>query len=193
MGRTADEPNAASRQPPAAQLLLALVAIAGADGVATVRAPAAAPEDGVDAGPRPSRGSCALRCASERDCCADGQPDCPGRFPRNWHCVGGFCELGGCGSDDDCRSDATPGLECHPAGGRGICFDPCESDADCAATPGASCRGPVDDGARLCGAFEFGCGDDTECFDWGVCDIPSGLCGCTTDSDCSVPGAGCRR
>lgn len=139
-------------------------------------------------------GSCATRCADAADCCTPGDPSaCPGRYPRNWSCEDGFCSLGGCQSDEDCQSGGLhPELECHPAGGRGICFDPCVQDADCAATPGATCRGPVDDGARLCGAFVFGCADDSECFDWGVCDVENGICGCGSDGDCAAPGAGCR-
>lgn len=137
------------------------------------------------------RGSCATRCEVPGDCCG-GEPDCPGPFPRNWECTGGFCALGGCAKDDDCHSVMNPELECHPAGGVGICFDPCENDLDCAPTPGATCRGPVDDGARLCGAFEFGCADDSECFGWGVCEVETGLCGCHDDADCATPGAGCR-
>ncbi len=141
-----------------------------------------------------SAGSCAPRCTTAADCCTPGDPACPGPYPRNWSCLDGFCELGGCSKHDECQSGGLhPELECHPAGGRGICFDPCEVDADCAATPGATCRGPVDDGARLCGAFVFGCADDAECFGWGVCDVPNGICRCWTDADCAAPGAACRR
>jgi hypothetical protein len=148
-----------------------------------------------DEAPEPAgdRGSCATRCAIAADCCQPGDAECPGAFPRNWLCVDGFCESGGCSSHADCSSGGLhPELECHPAGGRGICFDPCEVDADCAAQPGATCRGPVDDGARLCGAFEFGCSHDDECFGWGVCDVPNGVCICRRDADCEAPGAACR-
>jgi hypothetical protein len=151
-------------------------------------------EGEVDASVGERAGSCAARCTTAAECCPPGDLACPGPYPRNWSCRAGFCELGGCSTHAECQSGGShPELECHPAGGRGICFDPCELDADCAATPGATCRGPVDDGARLCGAFEFGCADDAECLGWGVCDVPDGICRCWTDADCAAPGAGCRR
>ncbi len=106
-------------------------------------------------------GPCAseVDCPEENFCLGEGFGGAPGGL-----CIG----VGGCdvGSDSGCPSDA----HCLPVGRRGeaVCFDGCETDADC--RPGYRCEA----GERY--------PDRTVC-----------LPGCTEDAQCSIEGYVCYR
>jgi hypothetical protein len=79
--------------------------------------------------------------------------------------------------------------QCHPIGGVGTCFDPCENDLQCLL---GACTGMADDSARYCQtAAEQPCETDGDCAGSQRCDLESGACYCTDDVDCSGQNAAC--
>lgn len=138
-------------------------------------------------------GTCAPECEIAADCCQPGMLDCPGAYPNDWSCDGGFCAFGGCGGDADCTyGGALADWECHPVLGVRSCVLPCTADPDCAAF-GLSCAEEgTDDGVRFCVSAAADC-DVSGCGGFGRCDADSGFCVCDSSDDCQAPGYGCRQ
>jgi hypothetical protein len=123
-------------------------------------------------------GHCERACAKPADCCET----CPGpTWPENFTCVAGICHQGECASNNECSLDgAVPGQECHPLMAFKTCMTVCSGDADCAS--GQICSGVADDQAKYC--IPTTCAQDADC-EGSTCH--GGVCGCTTDSECSGP------
>jgi len=143
-------------------------------------------------------GFCALGCSEAADCCADGVPDCPSdAYPNNWSCNAGFCEFGGCSTDDECTMGGIlEGWECHELGGVGGCVNPCADDDACEAmVPGWTCSFEYDDGTKGCAPPPVDpepCTEDADCGGFGVCNADSGACECSGDAECSTEGYNCK-
>ena len=155
-------------------------------------------ETDIDCG-GPSCGRCrnGWHCASRNDC-------------QSARCVGGECfaclESAVCGSDvngacscsgsatcvtsasyrsiDACRN-CPVGWGCMGSGGVGYCMPPCGSSESCTFTTDA-CKGNTAECGRGGKCFQPLRGGPTQC---GTPTV-AGSCGCTSDEDCAIHGAG---
>ena len=123
------------------------------------------PDDGLDL--------CMRECEGPWDCCPAGSTgQCPGTYPYNFECLGGYCVPAACESSAEC----TDGGSCEIVDGIAQCVHVCTGDGDCAATPDTpTCGAMTEAGMGYCiehcevaGTF---CGNTT-------CDPASGRCVC---------------
>jgi hypothetical protein len=158
---------------------------------------------------------CLQACTEPVDCCNPADPTCPdnvGTYPNNLTCDGGVCANLGCTEDADC-SISGPDYVCSDIDGYGLCELPCVEDADCeAGLPGfgyvclddgnggttcqpGPCEADEDCGGApyVCeadGGCAFVCTSDADCTAGGTCDVATGACGCTDETEC-VEGFTC--
>lgn len=116
---------------------------------------------------------CMRECEGPWDCCPAGSTgQCPGGYPYNFECFGGYCVPASCESSDECAD----GASCEIVDGIAQCVNVCQGDEDCAGTPATpTCAGTSDAGMGYCiehcevsGVF---CGNTS-------CDPDSGRCVC---------------
>ena len=136
-------------------------------------------------------GTCVQSCAEPADCCPDGVPNCPGKYPFNFECNAGVCEPGGCDSNETCEA-VVPGWVCVNNGDASACAVPCTDDAECL-VDGFSCTGVDDNDVTYCAPEDSGgCTSDDDCTGFGTCD--GGSCVCSDDGDCTADGVDtCRE
>ena len=121
---------------------------------------------------------CTKTCIVPGECCPPGVEGCPSSdYPNNWTCVDDLCVDPQCASDAECGGGA-----CLTIFGLNSCATPCSEDGDCAVISDiAACAGMADDGQGFCiepcTEQSITCGN-------AVCDEPSGLCSCTSDTQC---------
>ena len=120
----------------------------------------------------PGIGECAQPCSVDTDC----------GTPTEESCVDGLCV-------NDCMNKGCS-YEEYTCAGLGVvsdCVIACQTDADCGT--GRVCQGIADDGATFCIDFGYnGCVNDTDCVEsprGSICNVTTGLCGCSEDAECA--------
>jgi hypothetical protein len=161
-----------------------------------------------DGDPGDGDGYCAHQCMSDDDCLIDG-------MDANLTCVDSVCtgETSGCTGDDECvalySGWTTP---CTSGGGEcdqlaqvcidvGLCATPPSDFIDCALLTMEEIQTTDIDGnpVTVCGQPNASCNEEEFCFlpcasdedcstAYPVCDVGSGLCGCSSDADCATLG-----
>lgn len=157
--------------------------------------------------------ACGLRCTTALDCCvlsgSFGCEDAIGIYPNDFVCgPEGTCSNHGCATTEDCSmfDSADVHFVCVTRDVFSTCEASCTQEADCFlagpmyactgsdARVGSYCEPPQCTGDAECvvpgercidGDCERFCTADEHCAGNGSCDLATGECVCTSDTDCN--------